>query len=674
MNLLTKPAQGLMNQLKTAQKMALISLVFVTPVVIFVVILALQISQEVQTVKHEQEGLSYITSLRQLIQHVPEHRGMTNAYLNGNAAVRDKIMAKREQIQSDIAQIDQINQQFQQNLQVQTSWPGIKSQLHQVQQEAFDGPAAEVFARHSALIESLRGLMFEVSNQSHLTFDDQMETFFMINLVVERFPVVTDQLGIVRGMGSGLAAAGLVTHQQDSKLTGLTAQTMAQLKVVNRNLDAMSSASRALQTSMAGDVAAMNEKANGFLNLVKRELLRTGPVDVDSNNVFAQGTEAIGRVFALYDAMLPAIAERLAEHETELQAYLVSVVVGAVAAVLLALILFGGFYASIVSAVKAIQQETKRLASGDLTARVDLKSRDELGDIGTAFNETAASFSQVLKEFDQSNQLLLTAVTELNAVAQETGRGAEGQADQTEMVASSMNEMSSTVHEVARNAANTAEATGSARTKAIEGGRHINTMIGEISGLSGEVNRAADVVQTLDKDVDNISSVLEVIRGISEQTNLLALNAAIEAARAGEHGRGFAVVADEVRGLAGRTQEATEEIQTMIEGLQSVAQEASRVMKQNSETTQQTTKNASMAEEVLNGIIKAVEVIDDMSTQIASAAEEQSMVAEEINRNIFEIKSVVDNTAAGVTQTSARCADLESVANNLKMKIAQFKF
>ena len=689
------PARALMDSLKTAHKMVLISLVFLIPLVVSVAILVSEGNAEVQSIQSERDGLQYVKALRQLAQHIPEHRGMTNAFLNGNAGIKTNILAKRDQIKADVAAMDALDAEYGETLATRSSWAQLNSELQRLLSEAFDGSAPEVFTRHSELIEKFQDHIKHASIQSELTFTDSKQAFYMVALVTEQFPVMTDVLGIMRGMGSGIAAVGTISEGQKSRLAELHGEAVGEMKLVNYNLGEAVTHDPELGQRLQDGIRSMREKSKDFLHLIDTELLQAdsmtgennelmtlmsseertaGHVTVDSNQVFEIGTAAIKTYFGLLDTLIAELEQNLEQRQSALQAQRLTLVIGATAAIAFALLLFGGFYLSILSAVKGIQQGASKLAGGDLTARVQVSSRDELADIGQAFNTAAESFSKVLADFDHANQLLTRSVSELNAVAAETGKGAVGQADQTEMVASSMNEMSSTVHEVARNAANTAEATGSARNQAVDGGRRIGEMIREITDLSGEVSRAADVVQTLDKDVENISSVLEVIRGISEQTNLLALNAAIEAARAGEHGRGFAVVADEVRGLAGRTQDATAEIQQMIERLQAVAQEATAVMKKNSEKTQATTENASQAEAVLNGIIQAVETIDDMSTQIASAAEEQSMVAEEINRNLVEIKSVVDTTATGVKQTAARCDELESVANSLKQKIGRFKF
>lgn len=691
------PARALMDQMKTAHKMTLISLVFLIPLMICIAMLVRVETNEIDRLQHELRGLYYIQALRQLVQHVPEHRGMTNAFLNGNAAIKPKILQKREQINADIAAIDALNIQYGESLKSTALWAELKNQLNQVIASAFDDPAPDVFQRHSKVITDLRGHILHVAVESGLSFTDSKEGFFMVILATEHFPVVTDVLGIMRGMGSGIAASGELTETQKIRMTELYGNALKEKEILDevfaevvafnaRLGQRIETQSRSMQAQMDAFLGLIDtgfiQAAGGFKNQDESKLLTlfqddthiAASIDVDSNQVFESGSAAIKTVFDLNDVILSELDQNLGGQLTRLQYQRLLIVISSLIVITIALLMFGGFYQSILSAVNAVKQGAAKLADGDLTTRIQVTSKDELAEIGRAFNDSANSFGQVLKEFDQATQTLSRAVSELNGVARETGKGAEGQADQTEMVASSMNEMSSTVQEVARNASQTAEATTSARNKAADGGQRIGAMIREITSLSNEVEHAAEVVQTLDKDVESISSVLGVISGISEQTNLLALNAAIEAARAGEHGRGFAVVADEVRGLAVRTQDATEEIQKMIERLQSVAQQATSVMKQNSQKSQKTADDASQTEIVVNEIIRSFELIDDMSTQIASASEEQSMVAEEINRNITEIKNGVDHTASGVLQTSARCSDMEALSENLKLKISRFKF
>jgi methyl-accepting chemotaxis protein len=236
-----------------------------------------------------------------------------------------------------------------------------------------------------------------------------------------------------------------------------------------------------------------------------------------------------------------------------------------------------------------------------------------------------------------------------------------------------MNEMSATVQEVARNAVEAAAAAKDADSTFDEGKQVVDRVISAIGELAGEVESAATVIQQLEVESRNIGSVLDVIKSIAEQTNLLALNAAIEAARAGEQGRGFAVVADEVRTLAGRTQESTQEIEEMISKLQSGTNNAVNVMAAGKEMTQVGVDQAAAAGEALKTINAAVAQISSMNTQIASAAEEQSSVTEEINRSIVSINEVAEQSATGAQHTAEASTDLARLADQLKNLVDRFK-
>jgi methyl-accepting chemotaxis protein len=314
-----------------------------------------------------------------------------------------------------------------------------------------------------------------------------------------------------------------------------------------------------------------------------------------------------------------------------------------------------------------------RLAEGDLNARVDYSAKDEIGHIARTVNRMAENFRNTVNEVKDAITRLAAAAEETSVVTAQTTSGINQQQTETSQVATAINEMSATVQEVARNAVEAAAAAQEADSTFDKGKQVIDRVISSIGDLAGEVEKASNVIQQLELESKNIGSVLDVIKSIAEQTNLLALNAAIEAARAGEQGRGFAVVADEVRTLAGRTQESTQEIEEMIGKLQSGTNNAVKVMEQGKEMTQVGVEQAAAAGEALQTINAAVERISSMNTQIASAAEEQSTVTEEINRSIVSINGVAEQSAIGAQQTAAASDDLAKLAEQLKGLVDRFK-
>ncbi|MBL0627926.1 methyl-accepting chemotaxis protein [Aeromonas jandaei] len=311
---------------------------------------------------------------------------------------------------------------------------------------------------------------------------------------------------------------------------------------------------------------------------------------------------------------------------------------------------------------------------GDLTQRLKVQSKDEIGQLASAFNRFVERIQSVVSQVGETSNHLFSAVDKLHHLSEHYDQQMHGHSRETDQVVTAVTEMSSTAQEVAASASNAASATSDAARESDAARGVVSTAINSINRLVGEVHTASGVIEQLAQETGKIGSVVEVIRGIAEQTNLLALNAAIEAARAGEQGRGFAVVADEVRSLAGRTQQSTKEINEMLQRLQGGVKQAVDVMQASEERSQETVQEASHIASSLDSMVMAVSTINDMNIQIATAAEEQHAVSEEINKNLVAIQQIVSELTSAAVESNSTTRDLANTGDKLRKLVSQFRY
>ena len=480
-----------------------------------------------------------------------------------------------------------------------------------------------------------------------------------------------------------------VIKEHFANIEAITLQTNQAMQDIVAILNA--SKDKALDADLQADVASLEENTakvveqqanyqkyvDSAIQIIKRGGSMSGGGYL-SNDEQAQLVAIEAKLFESLQAMqasIDNITNRSVTNVKDVQSSsLLSLIAMAVVSLVVGIFISKIIISNIVTPIKGVMSVLTTMAQdNDLTKRMNFASKDEVGAMGNAFNSFVEKLQKLVMGITDASEQLSTAAEETSVVSRSTNQNIAQQKNETTHVASAITQMTATVQEVA-NSAEKASAAAIKGDKDSESGRQVvEEIVASINNLADEINSSTSVIVTLKSDSENIGTVLDVIKNIAEQTNLLALNAAIEAARAGDQGRGFAVVADEVRSLAQKTQDSTKEIEDLILTLQQGSDNAVSSMELNKTSIEGLVAKAVNATNSLKEITNSVSSITEMNTLIATAAEQQSHVVNEINNNVLNIQQVSENTAEGSEQVSQASQEIAQLSERLTNMVRQFK-
>ncbi|MBI6719433.1 methyl-accepting chemotaxis protein [Pseudomonas syringae] len=673
MNILS-PGIYLTNRLRFPAKFAVLAIIIVIPLIVLGLRVFNSLNASIDTVAQERVGREYLQLTTPVLRLSMLQRAVSNRLLAGDASAAQDMTSNRAQLETALANLADMDARQGQQLETENRVQRLRESTRSLMDSIKPGLSQdEVFAQWNEQLAQTLNFIYYVSATSGMVLDEDYASLFLIDLSTIRIPREINVAGQIRGITAGLITGqGLSVSMRGSleSLLKIELQFRAELE---QSIRLLKRRSPELAARISDPITAATAAMDSFRGDLHAYVKGTEFSVQQGQALSARGNVVVSGLYKAQDEIQTALQDELNTRYDALVLQREVVIAMCVIMGLLLLYAFCSIYRALRLTIDSLLGVTRRLGEGDLSARVAVVSKDEVADIANGLNLMADAFASSISHMDRTSYELTDVASRLGASIGLAKQSMNAQQAETEQVATAINEMTASVADVAQNTEGAALAADEANTASRNGLRIMHQAHSTIQALAEEVEVSAQKVQALALHSQSIGGVIQVISTIADQTNLLALNAAIEAARAGEQGRGFAVVADEVRTLASRTQASTEEIRGIIQQLQSATDAAVQQMQAGQQKAHACISAASDASGSLSSISQGVERIVEMNTQIASAAVQQHAVSEDINRNVMEIRNSSGTLMLGIDNNAVTADELARVASDMRNVVARFK-
>ena len=791
-----------LNSIKIAKKFIILGIIISLPILLLLYYFVTERNAVVHATQAEIKGVEYLQPMKKLVQHLQQHRGAAATYLGGAADFKNKMLDLQNTIGSEINEINEIDTKYSE-FDLTPKWNALKSEWNNIRMSVFSLDAKTSFVQHTELIQKTLLFIIDMADNSSLSLDPEIDSYYLMDLSVTKLPGCTENFGRLRAFGLNSIAQNEVTIENSIQLSQYIALSNEEIINIERSLNKIYEANPSVEKELQSEWQEVKQSAETFISTVEAKLINTPQIMIEKNTYFNEATETIDKLFAMLEASSSELNKVLIAREERITNDLYFTLILTLAVLTLAICFFFATAKKLTGNISKLEKVSAKLAEKNaelnnaaaqiaegntsvsvspLHETIDIHAKDEIGALAdstkkildsqqilaSTFHSVSTTIKELINEsgkltqaafegklntrgngakflggyreiIDGVNQTLdavilpikessevLAAMTkkdftvrvngdykgdhklmkesvnklgevlgesiseivnnitdavtsivnvsgQISSSTEQMSAGAQEQSQQTTEISSAVEQLTQTIFDNTKGASSASESAKLAGTKAKHGGEIVNQTIEEIAIIAEVVNKSAATIETLGKNSDQIGEIVQVINDIADQTNLLALNAAIEAARAGEQGRGFAVVADEVRKLAERTTKATKEIAGMIKNIQHVTMEAVKGINEGTEEVRKGRDFAHKSGELLKEIIIETNKVSDVTHQVAAASEEMSAGSEQISKSVQGINSVTQEAAAGIEQIAKAAEDLSKLTVNLEELVNQYK-